>query len=317
MYEIQIRIEPPLDKGEPPRKRGFEPGPHAVLRIRDYMASFFLLPIKDLLDTWHKFGGARIRDVIQASKNGVYAISWYGAIATRSPGTITLLNEKITFAVEEIESPLMEIEALSTKPELWQNQPMARIPPILSIDIETGGPQASRHPLIAVGTCVRDTNGHKDKRIFRMEFDESKFDPECAREFWSKHRDILDKIKTLPISTIQDVADYIDSVDRAYPNLAIVSDNPAFDIGILDYHYDVVLNRKPLQYRYDGKYRIIVDKDSYMWAMMPESIDPWIYDTHAGKKYGFYIEVNHDHMPDNDAEHISDVLVELMKRNHK
>lgn len=192
---------------------------------------------------------------------------------------------------------------------------MARIPPLLAIDIETGGPQASRHPLIAIGTCVRDVTGYKEKRIFRLPFHEALFDIDCVREFWSKHQDILDKITALPVSTIQDVANYIDSVDKAHSDLAIVSDNPAYDIGFINHYYDVQLNRKPLQYRYDGKYRIIVDKDSYMWAMMPESAEPWIYDTAAGKKFGFYIEANHDHMPNNDAEHILDVLVNLMKRN--
>lgn len=172
----------------------------------------------------------------------------------------------------------------------------------------------TRHPLVAIGVHLRLIDGTTSKRIFRFAFDIKDFEPRCIEEFWSKNMDKLEKLKSLPLSTIADFAAYIDELDTLYPNLIILSDNPAYDIGFINYLYDRDLNRKPLQYRANGKYRIIVDQNSYLWATMPESGDPWIWDADVIKKFDLKITSVHDHMPDNDAEHISDVLVGVITK---
>ena len=168
-----------------------------------------------------------------------------------------------------------------------------KILPILSIDIESGGCQPSKHPLVAIGICFWN-NGLKEKKLFRFEFDYSKFEPRCVEEFWSKNMDKLEKFRSLPISNIKEFADYVDKLDEKYPNLTILSDNPAYDIGFINYLYDTQLNRKPLQYKYDGKYRIIVDQNSYLWAMCPELADPWIWDSKVTEKYNLSLTSVHE-----------------------
>lgn len=189
------------------------------------------------------------------------------------------------------------------------------IRPLLAIDIESGGCQPSKHPLIAIGTCLFKPCGSKEKKIFRFNFDYAKFEPKCVEEFWSKHQDKLDKLKQLPISSIADFANYVDDLDKQFDNLTILSDNPSYDISFINYVYDVELNRKPILYKYNNKYRIVIDPNSYFWALMPETDDPWISDSKVLNKFKVEINSVHDHMPDNDAEHILDTFVQILKVN--
>ena len=123
---------------------------------------------------------------------------------------------------------------------------------LLIIDVITGGSQITRHPLIAVITCFCDKNGFKVNRTFRLEYDESR----CAENKGT--------YLSYPVNSLREVASYIDITDKAYPDLVIVS--CIFGLGFLNYYYDIVLNRKPLQYRYDGKHRTVLDKDSCLWG---------------------------------------------------
>jgi hypothetical protein len=107
----------------------------------------------------------------------------------------------------------------------------------LGIDIETGGCMLS-HPLIAIGTCLVLPDGHKEKRTFRLAFDERDFEKRCVDEFWSKHPDKLEKLRALPESNIAQFANYVDSLDAKYPDLVLVSDNPSFDVCFINYHYE-------------------------------------------------------------------------------
>ena len=96
----------------------------------------------------------------------------------------------------------------------------------------------------------------------------------------------MDKLKQLPISTIADFANYVDDLDKQFDNLTILSDNPSYDISFINYVYDVELNRKPILYvatqffnsveKHNNKYRIVIDQNSYFWALIPETNDPWV-----------------------------------------
>ena len=180
---------------------------------------------------------------------------------------------------------------------------------VLCIDIETGGCQPSKHPLIAIGTCLRHPDGKKEKKIWVFQFDEKDFEERCVVEFWSKNRDKLEKLGSFPKSGISDFAAYIDSIDEQYPDLILMSDNPQYDIGFINYHYDVYLDRKPLSYKKTGQYRVIVDQNSYLWAMLPEEDDPWVWDSKVLEKYKFKVDSVHSHLPHEDAEHILDIFI--------
>lgn len=195
-----------------------------------------------------------------------------------------------------------------------------RLTPILAIDIETGGCRALQHPLVAIGICLclpHPTGIIKTKKRFTFEFDTDKFEDRCWCEFWTNHQDKLEIYKsTKEKSTIQDFADYIDTLDNMYPNLMLISDNPSFDIYFLNTLYDRDLNRKPLLYRADGTYRLICDQNTYLYAMMKESKSLWISDADVIKKYQLEdtIQSKHDHYPENDAERIADLFIAVRSK---
>ena len=117
--------------------------------------------------------------------------------------------------------------------------------------------------ILAIGTYfINEETGTEESRRFTFEFSRKKFDEDCYRDFWSKHEDKLkvfeqEKVKT----TIADFASYLDELDKKYDDLVIISDNPQFDIGFINYYFNKYLNRKPMSYKNNGTdYRLIVDQ---------------------------------------------------------
>jgi hypothetical protein len=189
----------------------------------------------------------------------------------------------------------------------------------LPIDIEAGGKNPALHPLVAVGTCFYGPFGLKEKRLFVFAFDVRDFEPRCVSEFWSKHPDKLQFFQDYPTkSTLQDFVDYVDALDTKYANLTLVTDNPAFDIGFLN----AKLSPRNLQYPCVGGYRIPIDTNSFLWAMLVKK-DPkkyvakghWVSDSDVLQEFGIALTSVHDHRPDNDAEWIGDLFMAALSKN--
>ncbi len=113
------------------------------------------------------------------------------------------------------------------------------IRPILAIDIESGGCQPSKHPLIAIGTCLVRADGSEEKKLFTLDFDFDQFEASCVEQFWSRHMDKLEKLKAPAVGAI---ADYVDCLDKQFDDLTLISDNPSYDIDFINYYYDTKLN---------------------------------------------------------------------------
>lgn len=184
----------------------------------------------------------------------------------------------------------------------------------LAIDIETGGKDAVLHPLVAIGTCFYGPFGVKEKRLFVFPFNPLAFEKRCVEEHWSKHTDKLQFFLDYPTkSTYEDFTNYVDALDKKYANVTLVSDNPTFDIGFLN----SILTSHNLQYPCTGGYRMPIDTNSFLWAMLVTK-DPkykkssWVSDSDVIKEFGLTLTSVHDHCPDNDAEWIGDLFLAVL-----
>jgi|SRR5581483_3330835 len=184
---------------------------------------------------------------------------------------------------------------------------------VLAIDIETGGCMVGAHPLIAIGTYLI-TPDLKEAKRFTFKFDLKDFEKRCYDEFWSKHLDKLQHFKDSPTNTIQEFANYVDSLDEKYPNLIILTDNAAYDIGFINYYYAKELQRKPLQYKKNGSYRVITDTDSFYYALLPNPTDNWVWSSKIQEKFQIDVKDTKTHYPEEDAQYIASLFVEVMKK---
>jgi hypothetical protein len=187
----------------------------------------------------------------------------------------------------------------------------------LCIDIETSGPYVTQNEIIAIGTCYINSENESIIEIKRFTFDYSdeKFNEQTYAEFWQHHQDKLAVFKNDKKSTINHFADYVDTLQTNEKDLIIISDNPQFDIGFINYYYETILKRKPLCYTKNGKYQLIVDQNTYLWAMLPEQKSPWVLDATINKKYNLQVIYQSDHYPENDATNICWMLIKAIQHN--
>jgi hypothetical protein len=185
----------------------------------------------------------------------------------------------------------------------------------LAIDIETGGCMVTKHPLVAIGTCFLTPCKRIVKKRFVLDFDKSKFEQRCTEQYWNKYPDLLKEFTDSVKSSIKDFANYLDELDTKYPDLIILSDNPAFDINFINYYFETFLNRLPISYRLnlDNDYRVVTDVESFAyifhggkgnWADWKTLILEHGIDMHGSKM---------DHCPENDAEYILRFFLGLKK----
>jgi hypothetical protein len=182
---------------------------------------------------------------------------------------------------------------------------------VLSVDIETSGCNVVEHGILAIGYCVGDLDGNvlfKD-RINMMLDDGCYFEERCVKEFWSKYPDVLKTIQTDAVGPhvgIRAFVDFVYDLEEQY-DLIIISDNPVFDIGFLNYYMAKYLKVRPLSYTSTGSYRPIFDTDCYTRGVLRSNYDDlWTYDSNVIKALGIELQPNilHNHLPENDAEYV-------------
>jgi hypothetical protein len=184
---------------------------------------------------------------------------------------------------------------------------------ILFPDIETSGPQKSKHAMIALGWCL----GFEDGTIidsgylcFKMD-DTQSFDKDTKSNFWDKNKELLDKFLLESKDTMSQIslfAHKLDEWDTKY-DLHIVSDNPVFDVAWIDYYFDKYLDRKPLSYKLNmsnrENYRSIFDSDSYARGVLHMGYNKAkINDKIVMQKFGFNVDNQYTHRPDQDAKYL-------------
>ena len=126
---------------------------------------------------------------------------------------------------------------------------------VLSIDIETSGCNLIDNGILAIGYCIGNLDGEvvfKD-RINMLLDDGCYFEERCVKEFWSKHEDVLKIIQEDAVGPHIGIRSFVDMVydlEDQY-ELIIISDNPVFDIGFINYYMAKYLKCRPLSLYFD------------------------------------------------------------------
>ncbi len=177
----------------------------------------------------------------------------------------------------------------------------------IAIDIEKAGKRLD-DAILAIGICIGDDKGTVyEKKLWCLKMPEGKdFEKRCYSEFWTKNMDVLNLIKSQEqdiAEVMKEFAEFIDGLEERFHRYTFVSDNPAFDIGHLDYYLQTYADRSPLRYTKQGQYRKISDPS--------EQINMLINKENIYNKIDKMI--THDHNPMNDAEYIYRMQIETNK----
>src|ERR1700722_8073959 len=168
-----------------------------------------------------------------------------------------------------------------------------------AVDIESGGPSFLQ--AFAIGICL----GYKfwnviDRQGF-YSIPPLKFHS-TTQKWWNNHSDVLkilnNKAKKSGSLNYSDMihlfCQYLNNLEHRFPenDIVVLSDNPSFDLGALDYGLQVKCNRLPIRYSRDGKTYRCVEDPSARWEMLPQFICSWRHKIINAK-------VIHHHLPEN------------------
>jgi hypothetical protein len=180
---------------------------------------------------------------------------------------------------------------------------------VLAIDIETSGPCLTKNKTVVIGYCLGDEFGNvlnKKRFLFDItSFD--KFDKDSYEEFWlnmDKLNVFIKERKPAKLGMEEFIND-IDKLDKIF-DLRIISNNPASDIGFINYYLSSYLHREPLSYPLNlDDYPSIIDIDSYTRGVMnTDYIKSRVSEEAIMQALDYDVSPKHDHSPENDAEDI-------------
>lgn len=184
----------------------------------------------------------------------------------------------------------------------------------VSLDIEGVG-AAFDAPIAAIGCYVatQDESGewHKQaKRCWCIRLDESAIEPQCKTEFWDKQDGLWKRIQAeadVEANVAKSFIAFWNNLEHAYPEsthkLTILSDNPSYDIGCLDYFVWKNAKRLPLRYTSSHQYRAINDPSEQAKST---NDDEGCWERAKAK-------CPHNHWPADDAEAIFHWQIEVLK----
>lgn len=181
----------------------------------------------------------------------------------------------------------------------------------LALDIEGTGARLDA-PIVAIGYCL----GDEAERIIEKHTFCLKMPPDvgveenCQKYFWDKHPDLWKRIEreAKPANTVaHQFVDFINELETRFPEesykIELLSDNPAYDITKLDFFVWNYTRRYPIRYSSTGGYRTISDP-SEQGKALPNEDECWEI---AVSK------CQHDHWPENDAEQIYHLFMQVQK----
>jgi len=183
----------------------------------------------------------------------------------------------------------------------------------VSIDIEASGRRPDKNSIISIGYCIGGLDGKtisKD-RISLKPQEKSEFDKNTLNEFWSKQ---LDKLKIFQdesldiIDGLEKFMKIVNDLEDKYKRVHILCDNPAFDIHFIDYYLAKYLDKQPLSYTKNNKFRSIMTAHKYIFR----TFDKFTYDKTKHEDEMKKYKINKDHYPENDAEYNYYYLISLI-----
>lgn len=205
---------------------------------------------------------------------------------------------------------------------------------VLAWDIEKSGPRTDKHSMLALGAVVvRVADNYVppggEFRVFIEMEKGHDFSEVCRRDYWYNWKDfpmnenVLKAIKTHglePADAIRQFADWLDTQERTYKSLALVTDNPASDACWVSHYFQKYLDRNPMIHPFGNevKYRRLHHSNVFARAI---SLD----DGSGGKwkerlqKRGIEVPPDslHDHDPLNDARWIAMLYTACIRHTHK
>lgn len=188
------------------------------------------------------------------------------------------------------------------------------------IDIEGRGKSASRNGIVSIGVCVGHASGFEfPKVIEKRRFDllpipGQVMDPKCKAEFWDKQpNNLLERLQEKAVDPYQGILAfraYLDKWDASTDNLYILSDNPAYDFGFINYYLDY-FKLTPLTHNWKLEFRALHDADSYARGFCHQKTDkPWVSNKDVTSRYSLGVYSDEEtpsleaHLPEDDAEGI-------------
>jgi len=189
---------------------------------------------------------------------------------------------------------------------------------VIALDIESRGMSPKKHGILSIGMCIG--SAEEDLVLIKKRFDleplpGQQMEKRCQDEFWSKHQDIY-AILTQDPKPVKEVMTafraIIDKWHAVAEDVYLVSDNPAFDFGLLNYYLDE-FDLLPLSYKRnkEGKpeYVALHDSDSYARGALGQGFNAqWVNDTEVIKEHLHAQDTlnkdSHNHLPEKDAEFI-------------
>lgn len=148
----------------------------------------------------------------------------------------------------------------------WQ---MSAINKVIAFDVETGGQFMDENQLLEVSGVVMDLDGNiLDSLKVSLKITQP-FEKRCMDEFWSKHKDVLDKIIANAIDASDAMlkfATWLDEMDEKHDKPIRLSDFSCFDIAWINLFLSKYTNR-PCVYHAKDKMK----NDYEMWHV----IDTW------------------------------------------
>ncbi len=110
----------------------------------------------------------------------------------------------------------------------------------ISFDIESAGANFE-NPILQVGVAWGSDSDNIQTRSWCFDHPDGPFEKRCVDEFWVHHKDILERIQKEAKASGRTVdeqwknfATFMDDLYKTH-KLVLVSDNPAYDISMIDY----------------------------------------------------------------------------------
>lgn len=183
---------------------------------------------------------------------------------------------------------------------------------ILAIDIETTGPSVYRNDMFAIGYVY--LNSFSDvllKKRISLNYNNERFDGKCLN-FWLREKNykIFEQItkETVPIRYAMEIFYNDFMAFKKNYNVIIVSDNPTFDIGFINYYLDKYIGKPPINI--NPHFSPIHDLKSFLRGKCSHikiSSKNITIQKYCDLLYISTVDINHDHNPENDAEYIAKV----------
>ena len=194
---------------------------------------------------------------------------------------------------------------------------------LFGIDIETSGCLFSTHHIIAIGYYACRLDGHPLMKKRVAFAGPHNFEQRCTETFWKPNQSLYETLMAGAVDVIVGMQTFLrdlDQLDSMY-TVAIVSDNPSFDVAWINNYIDRLFQRRPLNYIHGGTgYRSVYDTDSFSRGVTrctyntPKDFDT--VDAKTRKSLGIELpaDVVHNHLPENDAHYIVEMHRQTVAR---